>query len=217
MSFKDYLSKVLPRTGFALLIVSALFHLIDKQLVSLTQAELFAQEGASAKLWLYGGLSMVASMTGPLILLTLILSAVAGQSSLAFAKNHFSYLMKEHMRGFGKVFLWGLFLIIPGFWKFLQILFIPFVVALDPRYSQGTLDALEESKKIFLQKWGKTLGLFVLFGLFIPMLMTSFDAYRDLSEFPAPWAILVILDLCIFLSFQYCLLKLWSQIRRPAS
>lgn len=211
MSFKDYFSKVLPRVGLALVLVSGFFHFLDKQLVDLTQAELFAQEGASAKLWLYGGLSMMASMLGPLILLTLILSAVAGKKPMEFAKAHLGYLTKEHLRGFGKVFLWGLLLILPGFWKFLQILFIPFVVALDPRYQRGELDALKESRQVFLQKWGRTLGLFVLFGLVLPMIMTSFDEYRDIMQSPAPWALLVLVDLGLFLSFQYGLLRLWSQ------
>lgn len=210
MTLKEFFKTVIPRVGLPLLATSAVFHLLDEQLVALTQAELFAQEGASAKLWLYGGLSMLTSLLGPLLLLTLILSAVSGQRVTDFAKRNFGYLTKEHMRGFGKVFLWGILLIIPGFWKFLQILFLPFVVGLDSRYQRGELDALEASRAVFKQHWAKVLGLFVLFGLLIPMFLTTFDEYRSAMEHPISWAFLVVVDLTIFLLFQCLLLKQWE-------
>lgn len=213
MSFREFFSKVLRRAGIPLLISSLFFHFLDEQLVDLTQAELFSQEGASAKLWLYGGLSMVTSMLGPLILLILILAAVSERDRWIYIRNNFGYLVKEQLRGFGKVFLWGLLLIIPGFWKFLQILFVPFVVGFDPSYQAGKLDALESSRSVFQKIWGRTLGLFVLFGLLAPMLLTFFDEYRSASDHPLTWSVLVMVDLFLFLVFQFLLLKLWTKTR----
>lgn len=211
MSLKEFLSKVLRKAGLPLLAVSLLFHFLDERLVELTQAELFSQEGASIALWIYGGLSMIVSMIGPLILLVLILAAISDRERFNFVKNNFGYLLKEQMRGFGKVFLWGLLLVIPGFWKFLQILFLPFVVGLDPAYQRGEIDALDSSRAIFQKNRGKTLGLFVLFGLFIPMMMTYFDEYRDAQEHLFTWGLLVMADLAIFLLFQFVLLKIWAR------
>lgn len=213
MSILQFFKVVLKNSGIALLTTSMVFHFLDHELVGLTQSELFSQDGAGPMLWFYGGLSMLTSLVGPLILISLILKALgdAQSPSTAFTFEKFNFMVREQLRGFGKVFLWGIFLIIPGFYKFLQIVFIPYVVAFDPTYMQGKTDALEKSAATFKARWAKVLGLFFIFALVAPLILTVFDQYRDAREHPIPWAFLVLVDLIVFLLFQCLLLKQWKE------
>lgn len=67
------------------------------------------------------------------------------RSWMTVAHEHGGPLFIEGLRMTGVVILWALLLILPGIYKQIRLLFVPFVVLLDARYQAGEVDALERS------------------------------------------------------------------------
>ncbi len=57
-------------------------------------------------------------------------------------------LFVEGFRMTGQILLWSLLLIIPGIYKQIQYLFVPFVVLFDSEYKSGKVDALNKSAQL---------------------------------------------------------------------
>jgi len=84
----------------------------------------------------------------------------------AFTQKHLAALTLESLRSLAITLLWTLLFIIPGIFKYIRYLFVPYVVVADPVYQEGQRDALEYSDQLAK---GIGLPLFVLlvilFGL----------------------------------------------------
>ena len=75
-------------------------------------------------------------------------------------------LFVEGLRMTAYVILWSLLLILPGIYKQIRYLFVPFVVLLDPQYQQGKVDALERSSLLTVGVFWWLVLLFAMsFGL----------------------------------------------------
>lgn len=103
-----------------------------------------------------------------------------------FAARHLKNFSLESFRALGMTLLFSLLLILPGFWKYLQFILVPYVVLCDPEYTNGKVDALQESKKLMT---GLTPLIFVLFLLFLPVyyLIAQITEPYLITQTPIPW------------------------------
>lgn len=92
---------------------------------------------------------------------------LAGRPSAPFMQvmnEHGKPLLIESIRVMASVLLWCLALIIPGIFKNVRYLFVPFVVLFDKDYQAGNCDALKKSNDLVK---GLTLPLTFLFFAWI--------------------------------------------------
>jgi hypothetical protein len=84
----------------------------------------------------------------------------------------FRLLVIEQMRVFAKVLLWLPLLVLPAFYQYIRLIFVPLVVVFDPQYQNGQADALQRSREITQRHLGLiVLVLLIAFG--IPVLLES--------------------------------------------
>ncbi|MFS4459707.1 hypothetical protein [Bdellovibrio sp. HCB2-146] len=146
--------------------------------------------GITSSLYIFGVLSLISGIVFPVVLFTMAIYALRSlegvQKSFGeFFHYYINQIFIESLRSWGKMLLWGLLFILPGLWKFLEYSLVPFVVTSSEKYDAGHEDALQASAKVFRKNWGKILGLFLLFHIFIPLVLTGlFDAYRLLWKTP---------------------------------
>lgn len=217
MKFTEAFVKTLRKVGPVLLAWFVLTQLFDQWVLVSTQKVMMSDKGQSG-IWIFATLSILSSILTPLVATLLVLSSwtTLGNNAVAafkFFRAHLSWLIREQLRVFGKVILWSLLFILPGIWKFMELSLVPWVVCLDPEYQAGRKDSLQASREVFYRIWGRLTLLGLVFWLLIPFLMTSFDSYRSYSAHPMSAFGLSLVDVCIFILFQWLVLKLWQRTR----
>lgn len=168
------------------------------QIISLAlENELRNPEGASARVWYYASASLVNSLIFPWIETLLLLFWWQRQQELNenswlvswsnFVHKFASQSLIESLRAWGKCLIYSLLLIIPGLWKFLEYIFVPWVVCFHPQYDKGEVDALKVATQTFRKSWFKVLTVIFVFVLIIPLTLTSlFEEYRLIWLTPIP-------------------------------
>lgn len=203
---------------FVLVVVSSS---IDQYLNLYIENALQDPMGSQQQVYLFGFLSLISAIIFPTLLLATALYALNTQtgwtSSLGlFFKKNLNQLYIETLRAWGKTLLWTLLLIVPGLWKYMQYLMVPFVVTSSVPYEEGREDALKASARIFRHNWGKILFLFFIFQILLPMtLATLFNSYRLLWKTPAQSLILSALDTYLLLFSTHLLFIIFrNEVRR---
>lgn len=186
------------------------YSLIDQTLTERMTSLLTSTEGISPLVWIFGFLSIINNLLFPLLLMFITLAAVQKRPMLAFLNTTFSYAIREQLRTTGRVISWGLMFILPGFYKYFRLIFVPFVVAEDPNYMQGSVDALKASHALtrginFL----KVIGLCLVFAVIFPLFLSGFDDYRLLLETPFTAVPLVCVETFLSVYFVCCLFHLF--------
>jgi hypothetical protein len=202
---------VLKKVGVILLGITVLSLLTDQWLTGQMESLLSDPEGTSNKIWLYGFLSLVLSLLYPLSTLALTIASLNSENVWGFLGKNLGFLIKEQLRAWGQVMLWSLLLILPGIYKFIQLMLVPFVVCLDPAYAQGKTDALKTAKLISQGQRLKLLGLLALFVVIFPVLITLADEYRSFFRTPLSALLICFVEMLLNLSFA---LLLWTIFRR---
>lgn len=207
--FFSQLKTVIRRIGIPIFALSFLYTIADQLLTELMQRELSSPAGITWQLIAAGFASMFLSLTVPLFSNLLIIYA-AKLPPLRFRSLLNSALIEE-LRAMGKVMLWFLLLILPGFIKLVQFVFVPFVVALDPQYRQGHRDALDYSKKLVNRHFWKISLLLLLFSLVIPVFMTEWDEYRVFWKHPFGNLLLTGVQSLLSIVLGLLLLVVWEK------
>lgn len=212
-TFREAIASFFSTTGLLLLVVFAGFLIADQFLTDKIQDELMSSEGTSNWVWVYGGLSFAVGLIGPVLTSFLALCAwrFPGENLLTVARRSFGYLVREEMRVLGKSLLWGLLFIIPGIVRFFQCSFVSYVVLLDNSYQRGEVDALQRSWVFVKKVWPRLLGLLFVFGLVLPLIMTSFDEWRSFFQNAGSATVLMFVELTFLLIFQWLVLKTWEK------
>ena len=83
------------------------------------------------------------------------------RSWVQIAHTHTWPLFVEGLRMTAYILLWSIAFIIPGIYKQVRYIFVPFVVLLDLRYQKGEVDALEQSAELTKGIFGWLLTLFL--------------------------------------------------------
>jgi hypothetical protein len=104
-----------------------------------------------------------------------IVTLVRAPASLSFsqgpeqvwlaATTSFNALLVESIRALASVLRWIPLLLVPGLIRYLQFLFVPYVVLTNPSYSQGQVDALALSTQLSKGRWGLLLVCLLLVTL----------------------------------------------------
>ncbi|MFN9066738.1 MAG: hypothetical protein ACK5V3_05885, partial [Bdellovibrionales bacterium] len=175
---KNPLFKLRLLTGFLWLLI---YQALDNALTSFLEKLFRSSDGAPPWIWAFAVLSVILNMLAPLFISFWILT---GRSALIPWKK-FELLIIESLRAWGSTFLWGLALIVPGIFKWLSYVFVPFVAVLSKRYQEGEKEALQYSFQLFRLAWGKVTLSLIFFYILAPLLVALFfDGYRKIWETP---------------------------------
>lgn len=129
-----------------------------------------------------------------------------------FLKKNLNQIYIESLRSWGKTLLWSLLLILPGFWKYIELSLVPFVVTSSAKYDEGKEDALKKSAEIVHRHWLQILGVFFLFHLLIPLMLSAlFDSYRSLWKTPLQSLALSALDTYLLLISTHILFNIFRR------
>lgn len=113
--------------------------------------------------------------------------------------------LKENIRAIGSVLTWSLFLILPGFFRFFQLWWVPWVTLCSPAYRAGQIDALRASR-LFFKYYAKRLLLFVLvFEMILPLVLEA-----QIYSF---WLKILLLGV-LQLVFYFLVQKTWNQSQK---
>lgn len=209
MNLSVKILKVLKSVGIALFLITLSGSILDQVITMKMEAQLSSHSGAGASLWFFGAAALVTNLLYPLFFMLTAIAGLSEQSVSGLLKKSANQAIIEEMRAWGKAMLWSLFLIIPGIIQFIRLIFVSFVVTLDPEYDKGSIDALEKSKEIARGKWGRIFALFVMFSVFVPALMTSFDEYKLLWKTPLSALFICFVEMILNLCFILGLWKLY--------
>lgn len=142
-----------------------------------------------AWLYLYGFFSLIFSLLFP-SLLALILGfglkkSFRIQKGLVSPQAEMNQLLIETTRSWGQILGSLLLLIVPGLIRYLQLIFVPYVVLFSKEYSQGRRDALRRSSEIFHKNLFRTLAVLVVLQLFLPALISAvFQEHKSYLDHP---------------------------------
>jgi hypothetical protein len=129
-----------------------------------------------------------------------------GEHPMHFLKTHFHQSLIEYLRGFISTALYTLILIIPGIFRWVQLVFVCLISSFDPRYQEGKVDALKESSRLVKGAW-VPLFVFLLIQMILPVFFTEGakgDGSFDLMTIPLygiAWIIQLYLAIYFSLTF----------------
>lgn len=203
MSFPQQVFRILKAVGPLLLAVTMVTTLIDQFANSQLEVLLQSDDGMGPRLWMVVGMSLMNSILFPTLLLSLMIyGSLPGEKNLrtlqAFLGRTIEQLYIETLRGWGSSIRWGLLLVIPGFIRVVQLIFIPYIVSLSAHYDQGRLDALKTSTRFTHKAIFSVLGWILLFYIAIPLMLSQvLDSSRLYSNTPLQAFLCNILDVII--------------------
>ncbi len=200
---KNPLFRIRLISGFLWLLI---YQALDNALTSFLEKLFRSSDGAPPWIWGFAVLSVILNMLAPLFISFWILT---GKSALIPWKK-FELLIIESLRAWGSTFLWGLALIIPGIYKWVSYVFVPFVAILSKRYLEGEKEALQYSSELFRLAWGKVLLGLLAFYIVAPVLVALvFDGYRKIWETPLMSLLGSTVDYVVLLVSLFVFVKLF--------
>ncbi len=121
-----------------------------------------------------------------------------------FSEAYLGSFLAEYLRVLAQVLMWALLLLLPGFYRYCQLIFVPMIVLFSRAYRTGDVDALRLSERLakgrlmrILLALGLTMFLQIGFD-FLPELVPAFHslalrvAFDGLSFLASVWAFALI-------------------------
>lgn len=210
------LAVVLRRVGAYLFLIAVVGGALDQWISQAMQAQLMSTEGAGSMIWVYGLFSILVSMVFPL--LSLVLVVLALQEPLIFtptelfsrALGELNQVLIETLRSWGRAMAWSFLFILPGLIKWLRYSFVPLIALCLPSYRQGERDALKTSEQVSRGQLGKLIGLFAVFSVILPLVMTSFDEYKLIWKTPVASLLLTAAECSLTVIFMLLLIRIFA-------
>lgn len=212
-SLWQFCFSILKRVGLPLFFLTLAYTFFDQQLTSALES---AVRNSSSAIWIFGFLSFTLSLVWPLLITVLIVRAAFAENLVAQEQIRLSFeqIFIESLRSWGQALFWSLLLIVPGLIRYLQLIFVPFVVLLDPQYQEGKVDALSRSAALVNRNFFKVLGFIFVFSIGIPLLLVGLTSdYRSLLGTPGPALLLVVLDTLMAVFVTAVLLRLYQTLK----
>jgi hypothetical protein len=78
-----------------------------------------------------------------------------------FAPGFFGSFAAEYLRMLAQVLLYAIFLILPAFWRYAQLMFVPYIAIFSSKYQKGEVDALQLSKELTGRHFKLVFGVFM--------------------------------------------------------
>ena len=138
-----------------------------------------------------------------------ILHSFESSSKLALGshmRKNIAPVCIELLRVTARVMRWGLLFIVPGFYKHMQYMFVPYIVMADPRYQMGHVDALQRSEQLLK---GRFAALFIFLCAFLLLSTVVFLPLAEASITETPITLLLLsplrfsLDLFFYIFMYY--------------
>lgn len=117
-----------------------------------------------------------------------------------FQKPYLSHFFAESLRALGSILLWTLALILPGLFRYVQLIFVPLIVFFDQEYEAGNVDALQRSTQLANRRM----------KFLIPFMLMTMSASVLLQLAPNKWVELHTLGYRTAFSLVGFLLSVWS-------
>lgn len=194
------------------LVILSLF--IEQWLAEAIQDTLSRQSPSNLAIVTLGAVSILHSMIFPLLGTLVVVACIQGLAPHRVLFRCFQQLFKEEMRVWGKSMLWSYLLLVPGFIKYLQFSFVPFVVMMDAEYEQGLVDALATSQRRSRGLLGKLFLLFIIFSVAWPLLSSSVDEYKIFLKSPVTAFGFAVVDMTLLVIFVLCVYALYRKSDR---
>lgn len=203
--------QILKKIGLPLFVVTILGTTADQWVTLKLEDQLMAPDGTGPLIWWFGSLSIILNLIYPMVTLLISLSAMSSEKITLFLKQHGNQTLIEQMRAWGKSMLWSLLFILPGLIQFFRFVFVPFIVCFDPEYKNGTIDALEKSKTLSKGKLLPIVGLFALFAVALPALLTAVDDYKVLWKTPLGALAICFIEMTLNFCFIWILWRMYQK------
>lgn len=224
MNFFTENLQAFKKIALPLFTLAILSNNVDQYLNIQVEEALRNPSGIQKSILIYGFLLIFFNIVFPVLMTTLALFSLFSLKSKAmslsgFIDKHLNQLFIETLRAWGKTLLWSMVFLLPGIWKYLHYSLVPFVVAGSPLYREGRVDALQASTSIVSKHRVKVLGIFILFHLFIPIVLSAlFDAYRLIWKTPLASLLLSLLDTYLLIISTHLLFKIFtSEVKQDDS
>ena len=196
-------------SGFLALLI---YQALDASLNDILDILFRSAEGTPNWVWLIAAFSVFVNILFPVAISFWLLSGIKETRSWS---TDFQQMLIETVRVWGKILLMTLAFVIPGIWKWVSSLFVPYVVLFSKNYQAGQLDAIKTSQKIFKKVWLRTLAVLVLFSIVIPLVVTSsFDEYREIWVHPFGATVLGIVEYLSLTISLFLLLAFYMKASR---
>ncbi|QDK37614.1 hypothetical protein DOE51_08465 [Bdellovibrio sp. NC01] len=216
--------KVFKKAALPLFVLVIVSNNIDQYLNIQVEQALQNPLGAINQVYFFGFLSIISSIIFPVLLITTALYAMSKaqqhwENITTFFGRYLNQVFIETLRSWGKILGWSLLFILPGVWKYVELIFVPFVVTSSVSYENGEIDALKASSHVFRRHWFKAIAILFIFHLFIPLILTSiFDSYRLIWKTPIASLALSLLDTYLLLVSTQLLFNVFqSEVRKHDS
>ena len=191
-------------SGFIILLI---YEAIDAGLNDVLELLFKSPSGTPNWVWFIAGLSVSINIIFPIGIIYWLLSGLKTKRS---REGDLQQLQIETLRVWGKILLYSLAALIPGIWKWLSSIFVPYVVLFSKKYQQGEVDAIKASTQAFKKVWGRALLVLFIFSILIPLLMTtSFDEYREIWVHPIGATLLGLAEYFCLVFSLFLLLNLY--------
>jgi hypothetical protein len=181
------LPSLLKKIAIPLFFVLMISTLIDQTLNSQLENVLMSDSPGSS-IWYLATAALISGLFFPLLTTMLCLYGIIklrrpDVQLVSFSSRVLESLTIEALRSWGSMLRWGVFFIIPGLIRALQMTFVPYVVCLNVNYENGKIDALKSSQKICKQTLWPTLFVVIIFQIVVPLTLTdTLDSWKLYSE-----------------------------------
>jgi len=127
-----------------------------------------------------------------------------------------NYALRENIRALGSMLTYGLFFILPGFYRYLQLYWVIWISFLYPPYKDGAIEVQSFSTQLWSSGRKTVLGLVLIFDILGPLMIEALvgvDSYSStviLDTFLYSFFLSILTFLggyFSFRSFQVLLLK----------
>lgn len=208
----ELLKKISPATwaiGFLILLI---YQAIDAGVNNFLEILFRSPDGTPNWVWFVAGFSVLINILFPVMISFWLLASVKASRNW---QGDFQQMLIETLRVWGKILLYTLFIVIPGFWKWAASIFVPYVVLFSKKYQDGNEDAILGSSQVFKRVWFRTLLILGLFSVLVPFVMTtSFDQYREIWVHPLGAVLIGLVDYISLILSLFFLLSLFMKVSR---
>jgi hypothetical protein len=178
----ELLKKISPSTWITGFLVLLIYQALDALINNFLEVLFKSPEGTPNWVWFVAGFSVLINILFPVGISFWLLSAVKSTRNWS---GDFQQLLIETLRVWGKILTFTLAFLIPGLWKWVSTIFVPYVVLFSKKYRAGDADAILSSQMIFKKVWARSMVVLVVFSILVPLFMTtSFDEYREIWVHP---------------------------------
>jgi len=206
---------ILKRGGLILLALMLSFNILEQIFSHLLENELNSRTGATNWLWVYSGGSVLISLLQPSLVSIFTLGCLRPIPLVQQLQVLWPAIIKESMRALGQCMTWGLLLILPGLIRFVQLTLLPFVIVLDPNYSLGQIDALQESTRLVRKRFWSIFLLVILTSIVLPVLASKWDELSLFALHPYSATALTVFDTLTTILVTLLFYKQWEKCHEP--